>query len=206
MLAIDLPGRGRQPADLEKQSYGSFVASVEHRVRDCDLHDLVIVAHSMGGLTAIGLMNRVPERIRHVVFVTSPIPAEGESIADLTKRRLIVTAAVDQSHAAIESGVSNLSLEKLLFHDLNEVDTLFCMSRIVPESMAVYNESVDLSGLKMPISRTYVRTLKDRGLPPELQAESISRIPRVRVREMDTGHTPMFANPNGLANIIMECH
>lgn len=48
-----------------------------------DLHDIVLTGHSYGGMVITGVMDRVPERIRHVVFLDAAVPADGESIWDL---------------------------------------------------------------------------------------------------------------------------
>jgi pimeloyl-ACP methyl ester carboxylesterase len=186
MLAIDLPGRGRRPAPLDLQTYASFIASAETEVLANDLHDIVVVAHSMGGITAIGLLERVPARIKHCVFIAAPIPAEGESIAQFMQRRVLLSDA------------------QILFHDLSPEDAQRCLSRITAESIAVFNEPVRLAGLGSPVPRTYIKTLRDRGLPPLLQDQSISRIPGVEVKIMDTGHTAMYADPDALATILEE--
>ena len=34
-----------------------------------DLHDVVLTGHSYGGMVITGVMDRVPDRIRHVVFL-----------------------------------------------------------------------------------------------------------------------------------------
>jgi len=48
-----------------------------------DLHDIVLTGHSYGGMVITGVMDRIPERIRHVVFLDAAVPADGESIWDL---------------------------------------------------------------------------------------------------------------------------
>ncbi len=48
-----------------------------------DLNDIVLTGHSYGGMVITGVMDRVPERIRHVVFLDAAVPNDGESIWDL---------------------------------------------------------------------------------------------------------------------------
>jgi pimeloyl-ACP methyl ester carboxylesterase len=48
-----------------------------------DLHDIVLVGHSYGGMVITGVMDRVPERIRHVIFLDAAVPNDGESFLDL---------------------------------------------------------------------------------------------------------------------------
>ena len=48
-----------------------------------DLHDIVLTGHSYGGMVITGVMDRVPERIKHVVFLDAAVPQDGQSIWDI---------------------------------------------------------------------------------------------------------------------------
>src|SRR5688500_822381 len=47
-----------------------------------DLHDIVLTGHSYGGMVITGVMDRVPERIKHVVFLDAAVPEDGQSLWD----------------------------------------------------------------------------------------------------------------------------
>jgi pimeloyl-ACP methyl ester carboxylesterase len=44
-----------------------------------DLHDVVLTGHSYGGRVITGVMNRIPERLRHVMFFDAAVPNDGET-------------------------------------------------------------------------------------------------------------------------------
>ncbi|HEY5758621.1 MAG TPA: alpha/beta hydrolase family protein [Steroidobacter sp.] len=48
-----------------------------------DLRDVVLTGHSYGGMVVTGVMDRIPERIRHVVFLDAAVPEDGTSLWDL---------------------------------------------------------------------------------------------------------------------------
>jgi pimeloyl-ACP methyl ester carboxylesterase len=48
-----------------------------------DLHDVVLTGHSYGGMVITGVMDRVPDRIKHVIFLDAAVPQDGQSIWDL---------------------------------------------------------------------------------------------------------------------------
>lgn len=48
-----------------------------------DLHDIVLTGHSYGGMVITGVMDRVPDRIRHVVFLDAAVPDDGMALWDL---------------------------------------------------------------------------------------------------------------------------
>ena len=44
-----------------------------------DLHDVVLVGHSYGGMVITGVADRIPDRIRHVFYLDALLPENGES-------------------------------------------------------------------------------------------------------------------------------
>jgi len=48
-----------------------------------DLHNVILTGHSYGGMVITGVMDRIPERIRHVVFFDAAVPDNGMSLWDL---------------------------------------------------------------------------------------------------------------------------
>jgi pimeloyl-ACP methyl ester carboxylesterase len=48
-----------------------------------DLHDIILVGHSYGGMVITGVMDRLPDRIRHVIFLDAAVPDDGMSLFDL---------------------------------------------------------------------------------------------------------------------------
>ncbi len=48
-----------------------------------DLHDVVLTGHSYGGMVITGVMNRIPERISHVIFLDAAVPEHNQSMFDL---------------------------------------------------------------------------------------------------------------------------
>ncbi len=44
-----------------------------------NLHDVVLVGHSYGGMVITGVADRVPDRIKHVIYLDAFLPENGES-------------------------------------------------------------------------------------------------------------------------------
>lgn len=47
-----------------------------------DLQHVVLTGHSYGGMVITGVMDRVPDRIRHVIFLDAAVPEDGMSLYD----------------------------------------------------------------------------------------------------------------------------
>jgi pimeloyl-ACP methyl ester carboxylesterase len=46
-----------------------------------DLHDVVLLGHSYGGMVITGVADRIPERIKKLVYLDAFVPVDGESVS-----------------------------------------------------------------------------------------------------------------------------
>jgi pimeloyl-ACP methyl ester carboxylesterase len=53
-----------------------------------DLHDVVLVGHSYGGMVITGVGDRVPDRIRRLVYVDALLPENGENVDTIISPKL----------------------------------------------------------------------------------------------------------------------
>ena len=71
-------GHHASPAvDLETH-VSDVVAMLDYE----DLRDVVLIGHSYGGMVATGVADRVPERLRQVIYLDAFVPAEGRCLLD----------------------------------------------------------------------------------------------------------------------------
>lgn len=73
-LAPDLLGRGARAMSLTSLKMRHLVDDVVAAMTHTGWESLVVVAHSLGGLTALGLCEVIPERIAHVIFISAVTP------------------------------------------------------------------------------------------------------------------------------------
>jgi pimeloyl-ACP methyl ester carboxylesterase len=50
-----------------------------------DLHDVILVGHSYGGMIITGVADQVSERIRHLIYLDAFLPDSGESVRALAR-------------------------------------------------------------------------------------------------------------------------
>jgi pimeloyl-ACP methyl ester carboxylesterase len=65
----------------------THITDIVNVIRFEDLHDVVLVGHSYGGMVMTGVADRVPDRVKAMVYVDAMVPQNGESVADLRLRR-----------------------------------------------------------------------------------------------------------------------
>ncbi|MGE3251399.1 MAG: alpha/beta fold hydrolase [Hyphomonadaceae bacterium] len=202
-LALDLPGRGRKPADLARVTPDDWADSVLADIERCGLTSVILVAHSMGGLTALRVAQRAPARIARMVFIASPIPEAGKSIVDLMAE-LPQTGAREEA-GSLATGLTEAAARGLLFNGVPEALVQWALPQLTPEAMGPFTAPADLRAAKSAIPRTYIRTQFDKGLPPHLQARAIAQIEPAEVFELDSGHSAMLTHAPAIAAILNRC-
>jgi pimeloyl-ACP methyl ester carboxylesterase len=204
--AVDLPGRGRTPGDLASLTFADFAASVAVEILENDLSDVTLVGHSMAGLTLPGVAEMVPTRLRRLVFVSCAVPAQGtpllEVLGDFSPTAKEAAELVGDD--VIDSGgILHPDLARAMFcNDMDEDQVASTLRRLCPESVGVLSGPSDLTGLRQPIPRTYIRLLHDASISLEIQNQMIRNLGQAEVIDLDAGHMAMISRPKDLANII----
>lgn len=57
----------------------THIEDVVNMIRFEDLHDIILVGHSYGGMVITGVADRVPDRIKRLIYVDAFAPNDGES-------------------------------------------------------------------------------------------------------------------------------
>jgi pimeloyl-ACP methyl ester carboxylesterase len=79
VLAVDLPGRRGKPSDLYTLTIADYVDSVVADIEDAGLDDVVIVGHSMAGVTVPGVVTKLgSSRVRETVLACAFVPRKAK--------------------------------------------------------------------------------------------------------------------------------
>jgi len=198
--AIDLPGRGSRPAPLADLTTVDFVDAVVDEIVSNDLTDVLLVGHSLAGITLPGVAARIPERLSRLVFVACTVPADGTSVFDTLSPD--VQAAAEETSGPDDTPLRAEMAKVVFCNDMDDELTAWTVSHMVPEAMQVAYEKVDLSGLRQPIPRTWVRLLRDAIVTPEKQDQMVRNVGGADVVELDAAHMAMISYPKELAEIL----
>jgi pimeloyl-ACP methyl ester carboxylesterase len=157
-----------------------------------DLHDVILVGHSYGGMVITGVMDRIPGRIRHVVFLDAMTPADGQSALDYQHRPL--------STLKIADGM-------IMFP---WVDAARPIPHDVPQPLKTYTEPVSYrnpAAKLIPV--TYV-WFNHPDFSPEQRArgeEDARRLHEERgwsIRSLDSDHNAQTSHPKELTALLEE--
>ncbi len=214
VLAVDLPGRGGTPGDLETLTVDECAASVVTDADRAGFDRFVLVGHSLGGLTTSAVVAKAPTRVGQLVYLSSAIPPEGGSVLDtlpvVTRfmARLALKQA-DRSRRPARAGLSEARMRKMFCNDMNPEQARFVVENCGPDAVGLLRERVSRAAIPASLPKTYVRLTRDATIPLKKQDAMIANLRSspggaVEVIELDSGHDAMISHPAELAAVIQR--
>ncbi len=201
-LTVNLPGRQGVPGDLDTLTIADCVEAAVGQIEQAGADDIVLVGHSMAGLTVPGVAARLgADRVRRIICVACSVPPQGKRILDT----LIPPIRLAVSRASKGSNELPLWMAKRMFtNGMTPQQRAFSLSVLIPDASGLALQTVDRSGLPDSIPRSWVLTRRDRSLPPRQQRRFIENLGGVEeVIELDTCHNAMISRPDELAAILI---
>jgi len=155
-----------------------------------NLQDIVLVGHSYGGMVITGVMNQVPGRIKHAIFLDAAAPKDGESAQDLWNM------VSESSPHKVVDGIVYFSW----------LDPDAPLPRDEPQSFKTLTEPVsfnDPEALKLPVTFiAYVdpgQTIEERSADPSWKnAEARGWT----IRTLESDHNAQRSHPKELAALL----
>jgi pimeloyl-ACP methyl ester carboxylesterase len=204
VLAVDLPGRGQEPGDLATLTIERCADSVVEQVDRAGLDRVVLVGHSMAGITLPGAARRLgAERLAGLVWIACAIPPEGGTVLDTISGPLRFVAARRARSGGVSAPMPRPLARWAFCNGMTPEQTAWTLARQHREAATVLAEPVSQEGMPV-VPRTWVIPLRDRAQPPARQREAIERLGIADVVELDACHDVMVSHPDELAGVLAE--
>ena len=162
----------------------------------------------MGGVVVTQAASDCPEHVASLVFVAAFMPADGQSLLDLThlpegEGDLIQANIVIEDEPPV--AVLAEATAAAVYNDCTSEQTAWAVARRRPQAVAPYATQVDVDeSVLAAIPRSYVMTTRDRSLVPALQRRMIREHPCERVIELDADHAPYLSATDGLVAALLQ--
>jgi pimeloyl-ACP methyl ester carboxylesterase len=185
----------RPDLDLE-----AHVADIRAVLEYEDLHDVILVGHSYGGMVATVVADRAPERIVQLVYLDAFVPRDGESLFDLTgaanRERVLVAAREGQ-------GQGWRVPPNPLPADTSPADAAWANPRRMMQPVRTFEQAARLGGAVERLPRTYIYCT--RAGPGDVFRPFADRARADkgwRYHELDASHNPHITMPETLAALL----
>lgn len=206
VIAVDLPGRAGNPANIRTVGIADCVASVVADIERAGVDEVMLVAHSMGGVTVPGVAAVLcADRVSRMVFVAAAMPPNGMSILQDLVGDLQQEVSDKVEDDAEPAPFPRELAEQLFCNGMTDEQIEFSVSGLCAESDLLATQAVDRSGMPESIPRTWILTSQDRAVTPEQQRMHIENLGGVEhVVDIDTCHNVMISEPDILAKVLVD--
>lgn len=211
--AVTLTGLG------ERAHLMSSLITLETHINDVtglieaeELDDVVLAVHSYAGMLGTAVADRMPQRLRHLVYVDAVVPRPGESWssthASVTREARLAAAknSADYSFPAPDPTVFGLEAD----------DHAWVQRRQTPHPGHTYQAPLHFDPVRVAsVPRTFIDCVKPRlgtidSIRPRVRDANFWDGAWVggggiRVTELATGHDPMVSAPQELTRLLLAC-
>jgi pimeloyl-ACP methyl ester carboxylesterase len=201
--AIDLPGSGADPTPPGQVTLMAYADRICQTLAEGP--PALLVGHSMGGMAITQAAALSPEHITALAYVAAFIPADGQSLLDLTA---LPEAADDQVQANLvvegDPPIARMPPEaapQALMGCATDEQVAWGLERLGPQPVAAFAQPFALGDQPKAFAslpRAYVTCLQDRAIPPAMQQRMYRAAGCDPVIEIDTDHSPWLSRTDEL--------
>jgi pimeloyl-ACP methyl ester carboxylesterase len=176
-----------------------------------DLHDVVLVGNSSGGVVITGVVDRVPERIGHLVYLDAFVPEDGESMLDIIppERRPVMEKLVQtEGHGWLLPRFAPAPWETFApesWRITDEADLQWMLPRLAPTPFGHFRDPVRRRNPRAEaVPRTYIRCVGWPNASFDRYTEAARRGAGWGYRELAASHIAYITQPHDVAEVVLE--
>ncbi|MFV0383476.1 alpha/beta fold hydrolase [Paracoccus sp. (in: a-proteobacteria)] len=181
---------------------GTFAEDVANVLIYEDLEDVVLVGHSFAGMTISGVADRMPERLRQLIFLDSLVLESGHAPFDGIPPDVV--AARIKAAEETSGGLSLPTPPASAFGIEDEALQKAVEAKLTPHPLSTYQAKLTL---KNPVANglpaTYI-ICTDPIYGPLESSRQLAQNKGWNIREIATGHDAMVSAPKETAELLMD--
>lgn len=204
VMTVDLPRQAPGGGPVSMEDWVDTLGAVVDRAAAPP----VLVAHSMGGLTASVLAGRRPDALRGLVYVSAVVPADGQDGltalgAAGAESVLLEPGALVPTEDGTQLVSSEDSARRAFYSGCSEPDIEAALPRLVPEAIAPMATPLSLGEAFLDVPKVYIGATADRAVPTNIQ-RPMAEAARARFVAMDADHSPFLSAPDQLVDLLLQ--
>jgi pimeloyl-ACP methyl ester carboxylesterase len=196
-------GVGERKHLLSKDiTLGTFIADIINHIEAEELNDVILVGHSFAGTSITGVTDKIPNRIRHLVYLDSIILENGQSPfsvlpPDVVAARRELVAEQGQGVFIPPPPPTSFGIPE------NHTSADWVTRRLTPHPVSTFESPMRIDN---PVGngrpRTYINCTNPVYGPLEETRRWVRRQENWKWQEIATGHDAMVTAPGELSRML----
>jgi pimeloyl-ACP methyl ester carboxylesterase len=177
----------------------THIADVANLIQWEDLTDVILCGHSYGGCVISGVAERLPDRVRSLVYLDAFVLEDGECLCDVLPEG---QAEEMRTHTIDGWAVPPIPAEVF---GVNERDRAWVDSQCTPQSLATFEQPIRLRGhFQRPTDITHVLATGFLEGSPFPFAHERAKAKGWNTATVDCGHDVMLDKPEELTALLLR--
>jgi pimeloyl-ACP methyl ester carboxylesterase len=207
-FAVDLPGHGASPVSRADVTLSGYIDHVTKFIEHRGMNNVVLAGHSLGGMTISGVVQKIPHRIKRVIYVSAIVPLDGEGAIHTLPDAPAVARALEalRSNPDPSSAVDEQMFRGSFIQDASRDLQDFVLSALVPEPVVPMLEPISMKDFyTCGVPQSFLVCENDiaRGAG-HWHPNFSSRLANPTMRFVKSGHEIMFTAPAQCARALHE--
>ncbi|MCH7843920.1 MAG: alpha/beta fold hydrolase [Chloroflexi bacterium] len=211
-LTVDLPGNTYGEFDIPAgqvtlETYAGHVCKLLDQIEE----PVLLVGHSLGGLTITQTAEYRPDKIKTLVYLTALMLRPGEAMMPVASRDPeTVRAGLQRDSWTVSEDLGTVifhedSLKARFFSDCSDGDTAWAKSMLVPQPSGPLMDPMNTTEENFGrVPKVYIECLRDGALLLPHQREMQANVSCERILSLDTGHSSFLSAPEELVRHLVS--
>lgn len=198
---------GNRPGDRKDVGLEDAIASLCEYLEAHALEDFVLVGHSYGGMIITAVADRLPARVRRLVYWNAFVPFDGEALTDLVPPQyaeMFKALAGDDGAVMMPFPI----WREAFMNDSSLADAESAYACLNAHPLKTLTDTLRLTRTPaaLPMGKSYLNCTEDIALPHSLgwHPRLSERLGLFRLVQCAGSHELCFSNPPLLARKIVE--
>lgn len=205
--AIDLHGRGATADLAASTTLQDYIACASAAV-DTFAEPPVVVAHSIGGVTATGLAEQRPEALRGIVYVSAVVPVNG--VAGLPTLQEVGPESVLMREGALTFADDLMTIivppetaQSAFYNRCGDEVAKAAIARLTPQPVQPVMTPAVLGDNFASVSKVYIGARYDNAVPAHFQRTLAQRC-GAKFIPIASDHSPFYSATDQLVALLSE--
>ena len=184
----------------------THITDIANLIAYQDLTDVYLLGHSYGGMVISGVAGRVPDRIRHLIFLDAAHPKNGESLADVAPAMMAMAQSMLRVVDGVEVVLSPEDETPIQYYGVADpTDLAWLRSKLTAHPWKCFSQKLVIDDepamRRIPFTNINcsagLRMSTDEARARMLEGSAANY-------EIDTGHDLMVTEPDWTADTLIE--
>ncbi len=208
VVVVELPAHGddyTSPANVSIDVYRDKVISAISSIKSTNQR-VILVGHSLGGVVVTAVAEKIPEKIKKLIYIGAFVPANGQSLFDLASQdaQSLLGPSLIPSSDQLTLDVKHENITSIFCQDGSDAVKQLVLDNYRAEPAIPFTNKVTLTDANFgSVDKYYIHTLQDHAIGIDLQNKMADAAHITKTFAVNTGHSPFLTQPTEVTKLLL---